>query len=269
MHLCGRNSCPRRPRDPPPWPLHPSDSSPGVIQQNQAQSTSIECDQVHSSALKRNQVQSRALLALSRCLLRQCSYCNPVQSSAIKCNQVKSSAIKLDRAQSSAITLSRCLLRQCSYLEPGRRSISPSPPQASTFASSALTCARPVHVIAPTGAAYGVPTAGIDKLLVPATAPVEWLVPAPPPLTVAADADADADADAAMARAGAGAAAIAGGGIGWMQDCMNWSRSSYGLSSAGASKTRYVTYCARDKVGCTQRQHLPIIRGPQRHCSGP
>jgi hypothetical protein len=133
-----------------------------------------------------------------------------LQSSAIKCNQ----------AHSSALTLSRCLLRQCSYFEPGRRSISPSPPQASTFASSALTCARPVHVIAPTGAAYGVPTAGIDELLVPATAPVEWLVPAPPPLTVAADAD--ADADAAMARAGAGAAAIAGGGIGWMQDCMNY-----------------------------------------------
>ena len=179
---------------------------------------------------------------------------------------LQSSAIKCTQAHSSALTLSRCLLRQCSYLEPGRRSISPSPPQASTFASSALTCARPVHVIAPTGAAYGVPTAGIDKLLVPATAPVEWLVPAPPPLTVAADADADAGADAgaAMAGAGAGAAAMAGEGMGWMQDCMNASRSSYGLSSAGASKTRYVTYCARDKVGCAQRQHLPIIRGHQR-----
>jgi hypothetical protein len=67
-----------------------------------------------------------------------------------------------------------------------------------------------------------------------------------------------------MAGAGAGAAAMAGEGMGWMQDCMNASRSSYGLSSAGASKTRYVTYCARDKVGCTQRQHLPVIRGPQR-----
>jgi hypothetical protein len=251
VHLCGRNSCPRRPRDPPPWPPHPSDSSPGVIKQNQAQSTSIECDQWHSSALKRNQAPWKSSPHLEQCLLSA--------HTAIQCNQV----------HSSALTLSRCLLRQCSYLEPGRRSISPSPPQASTFASSALTCARPVHVIAPTGAAYGVPTAGIDALLVPATAPVEWLVPAPPPLTVAADADADADADAAMARAGAGAAAIAGGGIGWMQDCMNLSRSSYGLSSAGASKTRYVTYCARDKVGCTQRQHLPIIRGPQRQYSGP
>ena len=210
-------------------------------------------------ALKRNQAQSSAIKRHGRALLTLSSACSVLilQSSAIKCTQ----------AHSRALTLSRCLLRQCSYLEPGRRSISPSPPQASTFASSALTCARPVHVIAPTGAAYGVPTAGIDELLVPATAPVEWLVPAPPPLTVAADAD--ADADAAMARAGAGAAAIAGGWIGWMQDCMNLSRSSYGLSSAGASKTRYVTYCARDKVGCTQRQHLPIIRGPQRQYSGP
>jgi hypothetical protein len=227
--------------------LHLGPSS--KIKRNQHRSNAINCTQAHSSAIKRN---GRALLTLS-------SACSVLilQSSAIKCNQV----------HSSALTLSRCLLRQCSYLEPGRRSISPSPPQASTFASSALTCARPVHVIAPTGAAYGVPTAGIDELLVPATAQVEWLVPAPPPLTVAADAD--ADADAAMARAGAGAAAIAGGGIGWMQDCMNLSRSSYGLSSAGASKTRYVTYCARDKVGCTQRQHLPIIRGPQRQYSGP
>ena len=154
-------------------------------------------------------------------------------------------SIVLKRSQALFLTLSRCLLRQCSYLEPGRRSISPSPPQASTFASSALTCARPVHVIAPTGAAYGVPTAGIEELLVPATAPVEWLVPAPPPLSIAADAD--AGAGAAMAGAGTGAAAIAGEGMGRMHDCMNASRSSYGLSSAGASKTRYVTYCAQDK----------------------
>ena len=100
-----------------------------------------------------------------------------------------------------------------------------------------------MHVIAPTGAAYGVPTAGIEELLVPATAPVEWLVPAP--LSIAADAD--AGAGAAMAGAGTGAAAIAGEGMGRMHDCMNASRSSYGLSSAGASKTRYVTYCAQDK----------------------
>ena len=167
-------------------------------------------------------------------------------SSTIKLNQDISSALHCTQALSSALlTLSRCLLRQCSYLEPGRRSISPSPPQASTFASSALTCARPVHVIAPTGAAYGVPTAGIEELLVPATAPVEWLVPAPPPLSIAADAD--AGAGAAMAGAGTGAAAIAGEGMGRMHDCMNASRSSYGLSSAGASKTRYVTYCAQDK----------------------
>ena len=169
-------------------------------------------------------------------------------------------SIVLKRSQALFLTLSRCLLRQCSYLEPGRRSISPSPPQASTFASSALTCARPVHVIAPTGAAYGVPTAGIEELLVPATAPVEWLVPAPPPLSIAADADAGAGAAMAgagtgavpgpirfVARAGTGAAAIAGEGMGRMHDCMNASRSSYGLSSAGASKTRYVTYCAQDK----------------------
>jgi hypothetical protein len=86
VHLCGRNSCPRRPRDPPPWPPHPSDSSPGVIKQNQAQSTSIECDQLHSSANKRNQAPWKSSPHLEQCLLSA--------HTAIQCNQVHSSALK-------------------------------------------------------------------------------------------------------------------------------------------------------------------------------